>query len=101
MSLKRKNNNFNDLVVINFVENEILHNKIVFLFQMLENIQIQNGPPAAILNFASHKFPAPSSRGCLPISYNPGPRFILQKTHELLLILVTFACRLRKYKKAS
>ena len=28
-----------------------------------------------------------------------GPRFIIQKTNELLLILVTFACRLREYKK--
>ena len=29
----------------------------------------------------------------------PGPRFIKLKRYEILLILVTFACRLRDYKK--
>ena len=28
----------------------------------------------------------------------PGPRFIKLKRYEILLILVTFACRLRDYK---
>ena len=44
MTLKRKNNHFNEFVVIDLVENEVLHNKI-------------------ILNFASHKFSAACSRG--------------------------------------
>ena len=41
--------------------------------KVLENIQIQNGPPADILNFASHTFPVACSRGrlfplgCVPI----------------------------------
>ena len=44
-------------------KNEVLHKKIGFLFTKLQNIQIQNGPPAAILNFASRKFTAVCSRG--------------------------------------
>ena len=31
--------------------------------------------------------------------WSAGPRFIIPKTNELLWILVTFACRLRDYKK--
>ena len=49
MTLKPKNNCFNQFVVIGLPEN-LLNNKIGSLFQKFENIQIQNGPPAAILN---------------------------------------------------
>ena len=52
MTLKRKNINLNEFVVIDLVENEVLLDKVGYLFQKLENIQIQIGPPAAILNLA-------------------------------------------------
>ena len=45
------NNYFNEFVIIDSVENESLHNKIEFVFQKLEINQIQNWPPAGILNF--------------------------------------------------
>ena len=66
MTLKLKNNSFNEFVVIYLVGNEVLHKKIGLLFQKLENNQIQIGPPAAILNFVSHKFSAACSRGRPP-----------------------------------
>ena len=40
MTLKRENNNLYEFVVIYLVENEVLHEKIGFLFQKIENIQI-------------------------------------------------------------
>ena len=66
LTIKRKNNSFNEFVVILLVENEVLHKKIGHLFQKLENNKIQIGPPAAILNFASHKFSVACLRGCPP-----------------------------------
>ena len=45
------NKHFNEFVKIDLVENEVLHNKIGFVFQKLENNQIQNWPPAIILHF--------------------------------------------------
>ena len=66
LTIKRKNNSFNEFVVILLVENEVLHKKIGHLFQKLENNKIQIGPPAAILNFASHKFSVACLRVCPP-----------------------------------
>ena len=67
MTLKRKNNSFNEGVVIDLVEkNKVLHKKIRFSFQKLENMQIQIRSQAAILNFAARKFPPACSRGCPP-----------------------------------
>ena len=45
------NNHFNEFAIIDLVENEVLHNKIGFVFQKLEINQIQNWPSAVILNF--------------------------------------------------
>ena len=45
------NKHFNELVKIDLVENEVLHNKIGFVFQKLKINQIQNWPPAIILHF--------------------------------------------------
>ena len=59
MELKCKNSSCNECVVIYLGEKGVLHKKIGFLFRKkIENIQIQNGPLAAILNFASQKFSA-------------------------------------------
>ena len=46
------------------------HKKIGFLFQKLASIKTQNGPPAAILNSAPHKFSAACSRGS-PLGCDP------------------------------
>ena len=61
-------NSFNKFIVIDPVENEVLHKKISLLFRKLE--KIQNGPPATILNFASHKSPASLWRGSPPGLYS-------------------------------
>ena len=45
------NKHFNEFVITDLVENEVLHNKIGFVFQKLEINQIQNWPPAIILHF--------------------------------------------------
>ena len=37
--------------------------------------------------------------GAFLVRYFPGPHFIKRKRYELVLLLVTFACRLRDYKK--
>ena len=47
---------YSEFIFNYLVENEVFHNKIRFLFQKLEHILSQNGPPAAILNFAPHIF---------------------------------------------
>ena len=58
------NKHFNEFVKIDLVENEVLHNKIGFVFQKLEIHQIQNWPPAIILT--SYTVLAAYSRGCPP-----------------------------------
>ena len=41
----------------------------------------------------------PWAWGAFLVRYFPGPHFIKLKIYELVLLLVTFACRLRDYKK--
>ena len=61
---KRKNKHFNAFVVIDLVENEVLHNIIWFLFQKLFKFRSGRWWPSCIL--AAHMFPENCSRGSPP-----------------------------------
>ena len=53
MTLKPKNNRFNEFIFIKLVENRVglLHNEIGFLFQKLENIQLSKWATGVHLAF--------------------------------------------------